>query len=43
MRYADLTHRIAGESVDTWATHYEDGLYTGVNTIEKRRPTGAAR
>jgi arginine:pyruvate transaminase len=23
MRYADLTQRIAGESVDTWATHYE--------------------
>lgn len=23
MRYADLTRRIAGESVDTWATHYE--------------------
>ena len=23
MRYADLTHRIAGESVDSWATHYE--------------------
>lgn len=23
MRYADLTQRIAGESVETWATHYE--------------------